>query len=100
MSIEEVPVIDISSQSLSESNADSLRRACNELGFFFIRKHGVSMEFYQKLISGADQLFSSPEETKQKLKLEISPYTPKFVLSPFTESFKVSGPNFSTSAAA
>ncbi|XP_022991454.1 gibberellin 20-oxidase-like protein isoform X2 [Cucurbita maxima] len=98
MSIVEVPVIDISSQSLTESAASSLLRACNEFGFFFIRNHGLSKELYQKLISGADQLFSSPEETKQKLTIGASSYIPRFVLSPFFESFKVSGPNFSASA--
>ncbi|XP_022953356.1 gibberellin 20-oxidase-like protein isoform X1 [Cucurbita moschata] len=100
MSIEEIPVIDISCQSLTESAASSLLRACNEFGFFFIRNHGLSKELYQKLISGADQLFSSPEETKQKLTMGASSYTPRFVVSPFFESFKVSGPNFSASAAA
>ncbi|KAG6576054.1 Gibberellin 20-oxidase-like protein, partial [Cucurbita argyrosperma subsp. sororia] len=98
MSIEEVPVIDISSQSLTESTASSLTRACTELGFFFIKNHGISKEFYQKLISGIDQLFSSPEETKQKLKQGVSSYTPRFVVSPFLESFKLSGPKFSASA--
>ncbi|KAG6576053.1 Gibberellin 20-oxidase-like protein, partial [Cucurbita argyrosperma subsp. sororia] len=100
MSIEEVPVIDLGSKSLTESTASSLLRACNELGFFFIRNHGVSKEFYEKLISGADELFSSPEETKQKLIIGVSSYTPRFVVSPFFESFRVSGPNFPASIAA
>ena len=100
MLIEEVPVIDLGCQSLTESTASSLLKACNELGFFFIRNHGVSKEFYEKLISGADELFSSPEETKQKLTMGVSSYTPRFVVSPFIESFRVSGPNFPASFAA
>ncbi|XP_022991455.1 gibberellin 20-oxidase-like protein [Cucurbita maxima] len=100
MSIKEVPVIDLGCQSLTESTSSSLLRACNKLGFFFIRNHGVSKEFYEKLISGADELFSSPEETKQQLKMGVSSYTPRFLVSPFFESFRVSGPNFSASAAA
>ncbi|XP_022953361.1 gibberellin 20-oxidase-like protein [Cucurbita moschata] len=100
MSIEEVPVIDISSQSLTESTASSLFRACTELGFFFIKNHGISKEFYQKFISGIDLLFSSPEETKQRLKHGVSSYTPRFVISPFLETFKFSGPNFSASSTA
>ncbi|XP_022991452.1 gibberellin 20-oxidase-like protein isoform X2 [Cucurbita maxima] len=100
MSIEEVPVIDLGCKSLTESIASSLLRACSELGFFFIRNHVVSKEFYKKLISSADEFFSSPEETKQKLTMGVSSYTPRFVVSPFFESFRVSGPNFSASVVA
>uniref|UniRef100_A0A6J1CI26 Gibberellin 20-oxidase-like protein isoform X1 n=1 Tax=Momordica charantia TaxID=3673 RepID=A0A6J1CI26_MOMCH len=91
----ELPVIDLS-QPLSESILCSLCAACNEWGFFYITNHGVSDEFYQKLISIADELFRLPQDTK--IKVGISSYVPRFTASPFFESFKLSGPDFSASA--
>lgn len=99
--IDEIPVMDIDAHSFSESAICSLRRACKEWGFFFIRNHGVPKEFFRKLISDADRrLFTFPDETKRKLKVGASSYTPRFVVSPSLESFKVLGPNFSASAIA
>ncbi|XP_022140867.1 gibberellin 20-oxidase-like protein [Momordica charantia] len=91
----ELPVIDVY-EDLSESALSSLSEACSEWGFFYIRNHGVSKEFYQKLISIADQLFCLPHETKNKV--GFSCYIPRFIASPFYESFKFSGPDFSASA--
>ncbi|XP_022141253.1 gibberellin 20-oxidase-like protein [Momordica charantia] len=91
----ELPVIDVY-EDLSESALSSLTTACNEWGFFYIRNHGVSKEFYHRLISIADELFRLPQETKNKV--GISCYVPRFMASPFFESFKFAGPDFSASA--
>lgn len=91
----DLPVIDIS-EDLSESTLSSLYAACSDWGFFYITNHGVSKQFYQKLISLADELFGLPQDAK--IKVGISSYVPRFTASPFFESFKLAGPDFSASA--
>lgn len=95
---EELLVMDMNScEHLSESSRLSLYKACNEWGHFYIKNHGVSKELYQKLRAVTDELLTAvPEETKEgKLKVGASWYTPRFRLSPYIESFKFLGPNFS-----
>lgn len=96
-------MIDIDSDHLSESTRSSLYRACNEWGLFYIKNHGVSKEIHQKLRTVTDELMEPPEETVEgkqpKLKVGVSWYTPRFMLTPYFESFKFLGPNFSASAA-
>ncbi|XP_038876797.1 gibberellin 20-oxidase-like protein isoform X1 [Benincasa hispida] len=95
---EELPVMDMDCcDDLSESSRSCLYKACNEWGHFYIRNHGVSKELYLKLRAVTDELLT--EERKEgKLKVGVSWYTPRFILSPYIESFKFLGPNFSASA--
>ncbi|KAJ0043835.1 hypothetical protein Pint_17172 [Pistacia integerrima] len=95
----ELPVLDIS-QPLSTSKLSALSAACKEWGFFYITNHGVSKDLYRKLHSLSNHLFNLPYETKVKVGpfSSIKTYTPHFIASPFFESFRVSGPDFSSSA--
>nr|XP_015877948.1 gibberellin 20-oxidase-like protein [Ziziphus jujuba var. spinosa] len=95
----ELPVFDIF-KPLNPSSLSSLSLACKEWGFFHITNHGVSKDLYNKLYSLSTQLFKLPLESKLKAgpSSSIKTYTPRFIASPFFESFRVSGPDFFSSA--
>ncbi|XXG86284.1 hypothetical protein AAC387_Pa11g1206 [Persea americana] len=95
----QLPLLDIS-QPLHPSTLSSLYQACKEWGFFHITNHGISMDFYNKLYSHSQNLFTLPSDSKNKLgpSTPIKTYTPHFIASPFFESLRVSGPNFFSSA--
>ncbi|KAK9910442.1 hypothetical protein M0R45_034403 [Rubus argutus] len=96
-----LPMIDIS-QPLNPLSSDlpSLSEALKTWGFFRITNHGISKDFFTKLDSLSQHLFSLPSDTKLKLGpfSSIKTYTPHFIASPFFESLRVSGPKFSESA--
>ncbi|CAA2984250.1 gibberellin 20-oxidase [Olea europaea subsp. europaea] len=95
----ELPVLDIS-QQLCTSSLSSLAAACKEWGFFLIINHGISKNLYNKICTLSRNVFSLPIETKLKLG-PLSPhktYTPHFIASPFFESLRVSGSDFTDSA--
>ncbi|CAI9765248.1 unnamed protein product [Fraxinus pennsylvanica] len=95
----ELPVLDVS-QQLCTSSLSSLAAACKEWGFFLIINHGISKDIYNKICTLSKNLFNLPIETKLKLG-PLSPdktYTPHFIASPFFESLRVSGPDFTDSA--
>ncbi|KAL5727458.1 hypothetical protein ACHQM5_000653 [Ranunculus cassubicifolius] len=95
----QLPVLDIS-QPLNAHCLSSLREACQEWGFFYITNHGISKEQYRELYSLSKQLFDFPTDAKLKLGplSSAKTYIPHFIASPFFESFRVSGPDFLSSA--
>ncbi|RVW41949.1 Gibberellin 20-oxidase-like protein [Vitis vinifera] len=97
----ELPVFDIGqSQPFDPSSLSSLLLACKEWGFFHITNHGISMDLFKKLKSLSNSLFCLPSVSKLKVgpSSSLMTYTPHFIASPFFESFRVSGPDFFTSA--
>lgn len=95
----QLPVLDISQPSNS-STLSSLAAACKEWGFFHVINHGISKDLYRKINCLSKHLFDLPSETKLKAGpySSLKTYTPHFIASPFFESLKVSGPDFSDSA--
>ncbi|CAK9143328.1 unnamed protein product [Ilex paraguariensis] len=95
----QLPVVDIS-KPLHPSSLSILAEACKEWGFFHITNHGISKDLYNKIHSLSKRLFSLPSETKLKLGpfSSLKTYTPHFIASPFFESLRVRGPEFSASA--
>ncbi|XP_027771924.1 gibberellin 20-oxidase-like protein isoform X3 [Solanum pennellii] len=95
----QLPVLDISQPSNS-STLSSLAAACKEWGFFHVINHGISNDLYKKIRCLSKHLFNLPSETKLKAGpySSLKTYTPHFIASPFFESLKVSGPDFSGSA--
>ncbi|KAL9369120.1 hypothetical protein Peur_040319 [Populus x canadensis] len=77
----ELPVFDIS-RTLNPSCLSSLCLACKERGFFHITNRGVSKDSKVKV---------GPSS-------RVKTYTPPFNASPFFESLRVSGPDFTASA--
>nr|XP_043620296.1 gibberellin 20-oxidase-like protein [Erigeron canadensis] len=94
-----LPSLDLS-KPLQASSLSSLSEACHQWGFFNIVNHGISKDLFETIHSFSNQLFDLPSETKLKLGpfSSIKTYTPPFIASPYFESFRVSGPNFHSSA--
>ncbi|NKB76639.1 MAG: hypothetical protein GKR96_06210 [Gammaproteobacteria bacterium] len=66
----EVPVIDI--ESLREgihstSTVETIRSACRDVGFLYIKNHGVSYEVVDTLHQQAKLFFSQPMEEKKQI---------------------------------
>ncbi|CAN4111595.1 unnamed protein product [Withania somnifera] len=95
----QLPVLDIS-QPLNPSTLSSIAAACKEWGFFHVTNHGISNDLYSKISYLSKHIFNLPSETKLKAGpySSLKTYTPHFIASPFFESLKVSGPDFSDSA--
>ncbi|KAL3381359.1 hypothetical protein AABB24_001459 [Solanum stoloniferum] len=95
----QLPILDISQPSNS-STLSSLAAASKEWGFFHVINHGISNDLYRKINCLSKHLFNLPSETKLKAGpySSLKTYTPHFIASPFFESLKVSGPDFSDSA--
>lgn len=95
----ELPSFDIS-QPFNSSSLSSLSQACREWGFFHITNHGISKDLCKNLRSFSNQIFNLQQEVKLKAGplSAVKTYTPHFIASPFFESLRVSGPNFSASA--
>ncbi|XP_024993102.1 gibberellin 20-oxidase-like protein [Cynara cardunculus var. scolymus] len=94
-----LPSLDLS-KPLQPSSLSSLSEACHQWGFFNIVNHGISRGLYENIHSFSNQLFDLPPQTKLLLgpSSSIKTYTPHFIASPFFESFRVSGPDFRSSA--
>ncbi|KAM0072331.1 putative non-hem dioxygenase domain, isopenicillin N synthase [Helianthus debilis subsp. tardiflorus] len=88
------------SKPLQPSSMSSLSEACHQWGFFNIVNHGISKDLFENIKSFSNQLFDLPSEVKLKLgpSSSIKTYTPQFIASPYFESFRVSGPDFHSSA--
>ncbi|ONK64006.1 uncharacterized protein A4U43_C07F21140 [Asparagus officinalis] len=95
----ELPILDMS-KPMTSSSLYSLSQACKDWGFFHITEHGISKDLYTKLCTLSNQAFSLSPDIKLKLgpSSSINSYTPHFIASPFFESLRISGPNFSSSA--
>lgn len=76
-----VPVIDVgallaslkaggplSAEALSV--CETLHRACQDVGFFYVSNHGVSQDLQSRLALAAKQFFSLDEETKANFSME------------------------------
>ncbi|KAI6039622.1 hypothetical protein EDC04DRAFT_2894967 [Pisolithus marmoratus] len=67
-----IPIIDIGHASTAEERAAlarQIRDACVNVGFFYIRNHGIPEETIDKVLSAMKAYFSLPLETKMKSKL-------------------------------
>jgi len=69
-SVREVPVIDLSpslggDEAAMTALAENIRRACSEVGFFYIKNHGIAEELIDRAYSAAKRFFALPEAEKQ-----------------------------------
>ncbi|XP_009759795.1 2-oxoglutarate-Fe(II) type oxidoreductase hxnY-like isoform X2 [Nicotiana sylvestris] len=62
----QLPMIDLSSTDRTLL-ADSLRKACVENGFFYLRNHGIGEELIQRVFEGSRRFFGLSLEEKMKL---------------------------------
>ncbi|KAK6935145.1 Isopenicillin N synthase-like, Fe(2+) 2OG dioxygenase domain [Dillenia turbinata] len=74
----QLPIIDLSSTDLT-SNAESIRQACLDCGFFYIVNHGVDLNLMQRMFEESSKFFSLPRDQKMKLaRKEHRGYTPLY----------------------
>ncbi len=69
--ISSIPVIDIASSVSGDAagmqaTAEIIRKACIDIGFFYVTKHGVATDAIEAAHHEAERFFDLPEETKLK----------------------------------
>ncbi|KIJ17863.1 hypothetical protein PAXINDRAFT_167806 [Paxillus involutus ATCC 200175] len=75
---EEIPIIDFKNATsrdpaLRRALAAEIRDACTNVGFFYIKNHGIPEEAIGAAISAAQQFFVLPTEMKMKLDIHATP---------------------------
>lgn len=87
----ELPIIDLSGYIAPKSPEDKekviseVREACQQFGFFQLKRHGVPLESQAGLIKGLGNFFSLPKEEKVKL---------SFLQNPCRRGYEASGDTF------
>ncbi|KAL4259739.1 iron/ascorbate-dependent oxidoreductase family protein [Pleurotus pulmonarius] len=75
---ENIPIIDISDARSTDTSkryalAMEIRKACMEVGFFYVKGHGISQLIIDNAVSELHNFFSLPLEYKMKLENKKSP---------------------------
>jgi isopenicillin N synthase-like dioxygenase len=85
VSFTDIPIIDFAQILRNEPSgraqvAAAIRKACTEIGFFYLINHGVQAEIRARAFSAARRFFNLPAETKAEIHIAKSPhvrgYTP------------------------
>lgn len=81
MTLDVIPILDYSKYQLDDPNSnsskeflDSLYQAMSEVGFFYIKNHGIPLELQQKSFDTIKSFFKLPIEEKLKVELKNSPH--------------------------
>lgn len=76
-----LPILDLSKYQLDQPNSPSsieflkeLYDAMSEVGFFYIKNHGVSPELQEKSFDTIKSFFKLPIEEKLEIELKKSPH--------------------------
>lgn len=67
-----IPVIDLADirspdSTTRKSLAREIKRACTDVGFFYVKNHGISERTIEAVISASRLFFSLPEEAKLRV---------------------------------
>ena len=62
-----IPVIRLERAGTDSSLAQTLREACEEVGFFFLVGHGIEQEFLEEVLRQSRKLFDLPVEAKRAM---------------------------------
>lgn len=77
LAFSEIPVIDVAPLLNGTQNTagtvDELARACSEVGFFYIRNHGIPRTVLDALVVQMKRFFALPVEVKTQTAIENSP---------------------------
>lgn len=73
-SLDSIPIIDVSPLILRQSGgrervAAEIGRACRDIGFFYLRNHGIDQALIDAVYAAAQQFFALPEGEKQALSI-------------------------------
>ena len=69
----EIPVIDFADAAAgkwSSATVDEIEQACRDIGFFYIKNHGVDSKLIAQLCEQASVFFSKPMDEKLRVKLD------------------------------
>lgn len=92
LDFDEIPVIDVGPLIDSDDSRETVAtidRACRDIGFFYIVGHGFDMRLAARLRDAADEFFSQPQSSKQKLGLDPSMrgFLPLYYRSQISDTF-------------
>jgi isopenicillin N synthase-like dioxygenase len=85
----EIPMIDISSLvdgSDPEGVARKIGKACEEVGFFSIKNHGIPQDLIDRMYQATEQFFELPAEVKERLHVANSGQTLRGYIPPYGEN--------------
>ncbi|KAA9022672.1 isopenicillin N synthase family oxygenase [Niallia endozanthoxylica] len=85
----EIPMIDIAALvdgSDPEGVARAIGKACEEVGFFYIKNHGVPQDLIDRMYKVTQQFFDLPAEAKERLHIANSGQTLRGYIPPYGEN--------------
>lgn len=86
---DEIPIIDIGAlvdDSDPRSVAETIGRACEEVGFFYVKNHGIPQALVQRMYDATEAFFNLPAEAKEQLHVAKSGETLRGYIPPFGEN--------------
>lgn len=85
----EIPIIDIAGLvdgTDVQGAAEEIGQSCEEVGFFYVKNHGVPAELVQRMYAATEEFFKLPAETKDALHVAKSGPTLRGYIPPFGEN--------------
>ncbi|MFV9429035.1 isopenicillin N synthase family dioxygenase [Rhodococcus aetherivorans] len=85
----EIPIIDIAGLvdgSDVEAVARRIGQACEQVGFFYVKNHGVPSELVKRMYAATEEFFGLPDEAKNNVHIEKSGPTARGYIPPFAEN--------------
>jgi isopenicillin N synthase-like dioxygenase len=85
----EIPVIDVAKLidgSDKESVASQIGKACEEVGFFYVKNHGVPQDLIDRVYKATKEFFELPQEVKDRLHVAKSGPTLRGYIPPYGEN--------------
>ncbi|MEL0638814.1 2-oxoglutarate and iron-dependent oxygenase domain-containing protein [Marinomonas sp. TI.3.20] len=70
--IQQIPIIDIEpliNRSDPQKVADQIGAVCEEIGFLYIKNHGIKKDLMEKINKYSQEFFSLPLEEKNKINI-------------------------------
>ena len=85
----EIPIIDIAplvDGSEPQGVARKIGDVCEQVGFFYVKNHGVPEDLVERMYSATRQFFDLPVEVKQRLNVANSGPTLRGYIPPYGEN--------------
>ncbi|WP_077487806.1 isopenicillin N synthase family dioxygenase [Sinomonas mesophila] len=85
----EIPIIDIAALvdgSDPQGVAEKIGKSCEEVGFFYVKNHGVPADLVQRMYAATKEFFELPLEVKERLHVAKSGPTLRGYIPPYGEN--------------
>jgi len=85
----EIPIIDVGGLvdgSDIEGVARKIGQSCEQVGFFYVKNHGVPSDLVKRMYAAAEEFFDLPEEVKNDVHVAKSGPTARGYIPPFAEN--------------